>query len=819
MSRNKSPKSTSTKAASSLGISNPITADIESIPESRRRSYTMDHDNRRSPPSPLKLRGSYHHINSPSPLKRLPSYPVPPIAMYDSSDEPSPGTPYSDNETSYSRGIKGFERVRSESEETARMLLPTNASPSNRISAEEDTLTEAIPISSSPPKLRLSFESNITEAGSVYDLDTPPNHRVSLKSVFNKAPKSEKKASSPERILTSPPKPNNNADQPIRPPTSASPVGTAPTQLRRQSAVYKKRMSIEVTENTASIKSGKSTIDSPEDRDSGFHEDFDESLRSKQPTPDKQTSYNEKAETTATHTKMVTFSPRRKDNTTTPERAPLMSSDERLTPITLTDPGSKPKKVTLPEIGKMEKFKETFSTNLFENTISPDAPRQSQAQLLSPKPIVAKGKVVTPAEFERLRQQAEDESDDEEEEEDLTRDETYQVNLARQRQRQQAALSIYRQQMTKVVGATPSPTFPSQRPPSDIPQIPEVDEEADEIPLGILMAHGFPQSRPASVNSRHQSVVLEPKRTPSPANLPVFAKNLPADPHVMARSHSAMDLRPGTAMSMANIPVAGRTNSAPAIPLLQTYQTRQRKGAAFMDPSLANVGPVSPVMTPTMPDPSYFSPVPGHYEVMGMQPVPGQGMVQYVPVMVTPPMGSPSLGVMQPPTLMQDLQTRQQLAAQHRSMTRMSQMNLANLYQQQQMQQMQPQQPQQIIAPQPRQPVPQLPVIRPPSIYHDAHRSTYDQKSIYSTASQQPMARPKLPSTNPAYRLSTASSGTSGRYRASTYGVSGLGVTDSLTPHVPVIPIGTDDDEGWDSLRRKKMEMQARRMSRMPAVA
>jgi len=795
-SRNKSPTTATKTTKAASDITSPIiTADIEPIPDGhRRRSYTMDHDNRRSPPTPLKLRGNYHPIDSPSPLKRLPSYPLPPIPSYDSGDEPMlSGQTYSDGETGYSRGIKGFERVRSESEDTQRMLSPTD-SPSNRISAEEDTLTEAAPVSSSPPRLRLSFESNITEAGSVYDLDTPPNHRVSLKPVaFNKPPKSERRTTSPERIITSPPPKVTNSEPRSQ---TASSNNTATTQLRRSSAVYnKKRMSIEVTETTASIKSRKSTIDSPEDRDSGFHEDFDESIRSKQPSPDKHV-FNEKPDH-PTHMREVSSSPHRNDFTTTPERAPLIPSEDRITPITLTDTGRASKTMTLPEIGKMEKFKETFSTNLFENTISPDAPRP--AQLLSPKPIVAKGKVVTPAEFEKLRQQAEDESDEEEEEEDLTRNETYQLNLARQRQRQQAALSIYRQQMTKVVGATASPGLPPQRTPPQIGQIPEVDEETDEIPLGILMAHGFPQSRPSSVNSRPQSVILEPKRTPSPANLPVFAKHLPADPHAMAisRSQSSYDLRPPTAASMMNTPVAGRTNSSPSIPLLQTYQTRQRKGAAFMDPSVNAAAP-SPAMSP---DPSYFSPIPAQYEVMGMQPVPGQGMIQYVPVMVTPPLASPSLGQMQPPTLMHDLHHRQQLAAQQLQMSRMSQVGLQNLYQQHQM-----------------QPPPQPPVARPQSIYHDARRSIYDQKSIYSTASQQPTARPKLPSTNPAYRLSTVSSGASGRYRASTYGGQGLGVTNSV-PDIPRIPSSPDEDEGWDSLRRKKMEMQARRMSRMQTAA
>ena len=91
-------------------------------------------------------------------------------------------------------------------------------------------------------------------------------------------------------------------------------------QLRRSSAVYKRRMSLEATE-TSSSNSGKSTLDSPEDRDSGLHEDFDEALRSKQPSPDKH-SFNGKHDMSL-RPRQVTASPERISISITPERAPL----------------------------------------------------------------------------------------------------------------------------------------------------------------------------------------------------------------------------------------------------------------------------------------------------------------------------------------------------------------------------------------------------------------------------------------------------------------------------------------------------------------
>ena len=168
---------------------------------------TMDHENRRSPPAPLKLRGNYYALNTGTSLSRVPSSPLPPLPSFDAVDDLA--TPRSYPETSslgYSRGVARFERVGSESEDTMGMLSPERM-PINRLSPDSDGIPEAVPISNSPPKLKLSFESNITEAGSVYDLDTLPNHRVSIKPPFQRKPVPHSRfAPSPERIITNPPR-------------------------------------------------------------------------------------------------------------------------------------------------------------------------------------------------------------------------------------------------------------------------------------------------------------------------------------------------------------------------------------------------------------------------------------------------------------------------------------------------------------------------------------------------------------------------------------------------------------------------------------
>ncbi|KAK5076045.1 hypothetical protein LTR64_008511 [Lithohypha guttulata] len=201
-------------------------------------------------------------------------------------------------------------------------------------------------------------------------------------------------------------------------------------------------------------------------------------------------------------------------------------------------------------------------------------------------------KVMTPAEFERYKKQKEDtrrynkvfgkadsddgSGDDYDDEED---DEQEREKLAaKQRKKQEAHLAVYRQQMRKVAGDVPNP---DQRPgtsigiyqsgnasqndlttmnrrmsqltvdgaastPLGMGKLP-VDDEPDEdedVPLGILAAHGFPnKNKPptrlaastSNPNLRNlaqmqggASVVGDPANRGS---LPAFARHLPPDPY------------------------------------------------------------------------------------------------------------------------------------------------------------------------------------------------------------------------------------------------------------------------------------------------
>ena len=184
-------------------------------------------------------------------------------------------------------------------------------------------------------------------------------------------------------------------------------------------------------------------------------------------------------------------------------------------------------------------------------------------------------KVMTPAQFERYRKEQEarrdqyfNKDDSDEEGDDYEDDDEIERNkqLARERRKQEAHLSVYRQQMMKVTGEQPSnlPNVP-QRPGmdrasmsapavanrSDTPTFsfdtpPELakisDDEDEDVPLGVLAAHGFPsKNRPPTASSsniqyKSESYPPPPKSIAGSVagegrSLPPFAKHLPSDPY------------------------------------------------------------------------------------------------------------------------------------------------------------------------------------------------------------------------------------------------------------------------------------------------
>lgn len=248
--------------------------------------------------------------------------------------------------------------------------------------------------------------------------------------------------------------------------------------------------------------------------------------------------------------------------------------------ILLSTQASQPPAVTSPYANTNEE------TPLFESDdIMSSAQLATQYEEQAASAPQTQTKVMTPAQFERYRQQREmtrqlsnasksdasetgnDYEDDEEDADDAEKSR----EAARQRRKQEAHLSVYRQQMMKVIGqeasAQPS-SSPTLRPISEhssmstpnllarssmlgLPTIQQESgkvsdtEDDEDIPLAILAAHGFPnKNRPPTrltVSNSNPNLRVSYSGSPGPSSndngpdarmsLPVFARNLPRDPY------------------------------------------------------------------------------------------------------------------------------------------------------------------------------------------------------------------------------------------------------------------------------------------------
>ncbi|KAI0538227.1 hypothetical protein GGR58DRAFT_311161 [Xylaria digitata] len=193
-------------------------------------------------------------------------------------------------------------------------------------------------------------------------------------------------------------------------------------------------------------------------------------------------------------------------------------------------------------------------------------------------------KVMTPQEFEKYRQNKAkeeklgfidpNESDKEDDEINYDDDEDDELEkskqIQKQRRKQEAHLSVYRQQMMKVTGESSNPTpRPAMSTSLSTPNLPvthavnnghtptppsDGSEEDEEVPLAILAAHGFPnKNRPPTRLSTMGSqpnlrASMQPPATvgtnsaagdsapagASGSRLPPFARKLPQDPYLGA---------------------------------------------------------------------------------------------------------------------------------------------------------------------------------------------------------------------------------------------------------------------------------------------
>lgn len=242
---------------------------------------------------------------------------------------------------------------------------------------------------------------------------------------------------------------------------------------------------------------------------------------------------------------------------------------------------------TTPRAKKLEPVRQQASPS-FDSSLTTSASLGAQyeeSESPSPTKQGPRHKVMTPAQFERYRRQqemnrttsissrsdaSEDGSDVDDDDDETERNR----QAARQRRKQEAHLAIYRQQMMKVTGEQPAelPWLGPNRSSLDrgsnatsamSSRVPTVnssaeypadgsrlsDDEDEDVPLGILAAHGFPSKhRPPShlgnanpqsaYRASTQSIPSAPgsvageSTAGAPRNsLPVFARNLPQDPY------------------------------------------------------------------------------------------------------------------------------------------------------------------------------------------------------------------------------------------------------------------------------------------------
>ena len=256
------------------------------------------------------------------------------------------------------------------------------------------------------------------------------------------------------------------------------------------------------------------------------------------------------------------------------------------------------------------------NTSMVDPSIAASARLASQWEQ---KPVArtAGQRVMTPAQFEHYKRQQEisrengaatldnrsDDGDNYEDDEEQERDK----KAAQLRKKQEASLAIYRQKMMKVTGEQPpkgpSPSIGGSGPKLTSLSAPDLtnrvsnltvesnvsgasgkssgtEEEDEDVPLGILAAHGFPnKNRPpgrlagSGSNSDLRSLsqaqsIAENGRNDSRGSLPVFARKLPQDPYygaglVNPSNRESFHMSGGASTPQGQTPVVAPPNAHP----------------------------------------------------------------------------------------------------------------------------------------------------------------------------------------------------------------------------------------------------------------
>ncbi|OAP55746.1 hypothetical protein AYL99_09898 [Fonsecaea erecta] len=330
----------------------------------------------------------------------------------------------------------------------------------------------------------------------------------------------------------------------------------------------------------------------------------------------------------------------------------------------------------------------------FDPIIAADAQLANMYQEAKPAPVksVAMNKVMTPAQWERYKEQKEmdrrlgalsDDSGSEASENSDDDDEMERSRQAtRQRRKQEAHLAVYRQKMMKVTGEAPASRSMSSlgmlRPGENNSSTDlnnrlshmtldskqsgkssgeEEEEEDEDVPLGILAAHGFPNKNrpptrlansPSNSNlrsvSQNQGAPSVASQAPKGSNLPVFARQLPPDPYygaslVNPSNREALALHPTGAPQGAGPATAHPIHPAGLVGVIAGEERARAARRGSPNPAgnydLPPMGP-HPGMVRSQTTGTLLSMA---YPLMGAPPMPGMSGVAVMPGM--PPMLTP----------------------------------------------------------------------------------------------------------------------------------------------------------------------------------
>lgn len=231
--------------------------------------------------------------------------------------------------------------------------------------------------------------------------------------------------------------------------------------------------------------------------------------------------------------------------------------------------------------------------------------------------------------------------------------------LARQRRKQEANMAVYRQQMKKVSGGNPL-DLPSQgiRPSLDraaysAPGLVQSmsgmaldadnngEDEDDDVPLGILQAHGFPNKNRPPV--RLASGLTSPSGiAPSvigdaAGNLPPFARRLPADPYFGASIVSPSNREPLAFGNSGGSVYGGASPAHNMQPggLVGVIAGEERARAARRGSPMVSGG-YGPIPLPSAMAPSMMPRSPSAMNMMGPQMGQMGGFMSGMPPMMSP---------------------------------------------------------------------------------------------------------------------------------------------------------------------------------------